>query len=183
MGKYHNVVNLTPEFFLQDVEYTKSLRRLNITNTIPNTVFKPEIEDKLKSIGSVKHFSTYIFSKEPNRNQWPIHIDPDYNRAFNTFAFNIILQAQGIMQWYDAPSDKATIGTNTINSSYVYFKEEDCILVEEWTEGKCAFVKIDSPHQVSNNGDIERIAISVRWSRIDKYQNTYEKFKQVFNLV
>ena len=182
MNTCHDIINLSPDFFFEDVEYIKSLRQLNSTKVLPSTIFKKEVFEKLKSLSLNNSFTTYIFSKQPNLHTWPIHIDPDFIRAHCLFAFNIIIQGQGVMKWFAVPKDKGQIGTNKVNDAYVYFKEEDCTLMDEWTEGKCAFVKIDVAHQAWNYDSDERIAISIRWNPGDSYDDVYTKFKEVFNL-
>jgi hypothetical protein len=90
-----------------------------------------------------------------------IHVDSDYYDA----AFNFIVEGTGVMQWVTVingvESNGSYIQSSNMTGSYKRFDVyEDYIIDESWS-GKCALVKINTPHRVIG-GASDRYCISVR---------------------
>jgi hypothetical protein len=89
-----------------------------------------------------------------------IHIDSDYYDA----AFNFVLEGQGEMQWVTMDGVESTgsyTQSNTDSGSYRRFVEFTNLAINERWSGKCALVRINSPHRVVG-GTVDRYCISVR---------------------
>lgn len=90
-----------------------------------------------------------------------IHIDSDYYDA----AFNFVIEGTGVMQWVTVidgvESNGSYMQSNNTVGSYKRFDVYSDFTVDDTWSGKCALVKINTPHRVIG-GERVRYCISVR---------------------
>jgi hypothetical protein len=104
--------------------------------------------------------TTRIFKLKANF-QSEIHIDSDYYDS----AFNFVVEGNGTMQWIKVHNGAEDQGgytqSNNNAGSYKRFPTYDSIDVLDNWSGKCALVRISTPHRMIG-GATDRYCISIR---------------------
>jgi hypothetical protein len=144
----------------------------------PVDFLNPVIYNLLVQLGSLQ---CLIFRMNPYADKRSIHIDIDTGTR-NPFwpALNLIIKGQGVMRWFNPPGEGKIQFNPTAKVLYRYWDTDYGRPIDEWSDGKVALVRTDIPHQVWNDSDTERLAVSIRWSKPISWEETQKWFSNFF---
>jgi len=143
----------------------------------PRIFLHEHVYNKLSEFGSL---ACLVFEMIPNHEKGNVHIDYDKcsNRPFWP-ALNLILEGQGVLRWF-APSVPGKMRSAGGNIYMAWDKEYYGTMLEEWRTGKVALVRTDIPHNAFNIDNVNRLGVSIRWTKRHGWIETVNWFDQVF---
>lgn len=179
--KYHYPLNLSVDNFIKDYNIIPVLpadKHFHVSACDPKLYLHDSVYQKLSELGTLY---SLVFSMLPGIDKGSIHIDLDKN-TLNPYwpSLNIVIDGQGIMRWFN-PLTPGTIlrneGTGVFYKAWFKNYGEP---VDEWTSGKVALVRTDTPHQAWNfDNDVRRI-VTIRWSNRKTWEETINWFNSNF---
>jgi len=179
--KYHHHLNLPINYFVKDFDIIPTLpagKQFHVSACDPKLYLHDIIYHKLAELGTLY---SLVFSMVPGVDKGSIHIDLDATTLEPYWpSLNILINGQGVMRWFN-PSIPGIVMRN--GNAGVYYKawfKNYGEPIDEWSEGKVALVRTDTPHQVWNfDNDIRRI-VSIRWNKKISWEETIEWFHNTF---
>jgi hypothetical protein len=179
--KYHHHLNLPINHFVKDFDIIPTLpagKQFHVSGCDPKLYLHDIVYDKLSELGTLH---SLVFSMVPGVDKGSIHIDLDTTTLEPYWpSLNILINGQGVMRWFN-PSIPGVVLRNS--NAGVYYKawfKNYGEPIDEWSEGKVALVRTDTPHQVWNFDSTDRRIISIRWSNKKTWEETIEWFNRNF---
>lgn len=176
----HKLLNIPTSIFIENTHMIPRLpedKNLCVTRLDPKLFLTAEAYKKLSTL---ENLSGFIFEMKPNADKKSIHIDLLSTLEPVRAALNIILEGQGVMKWFMPETEGYVINRTTPKISYKAWFNNYGEPVDVWDSGKIALVKTDVAHQVWNHDSINRLAISIRWSRKLSWEETIDWFNRNF---
>lgn len=94
-----------------------------------------------------------------------IHTDFVDCNTTHHFSFNLLVQGQGKMIWYNEPVDDGKLFEHPRSPNDILYKtypKAKLEVLDTWTTGNAALVKTGLPHGVENPSMEDRICLSIR---------------------
>ena len=178
--KFHHLLNIPVSYFIKDTNNIPQLpvdKEFQVVACNPKLYLHDEIYEKLSELGTLY---SLVFSEKPNTHKGNIHVDLD-TKTLEPYwpSLNIVLEGQGIMKWFN-PSGKGVIRCNSVGVYFRAWVENYNEPIDEWSTGKIALVRTDTPHQAWNFDDEIRRIVSIRWSNEKSWEETIEWFNRNF---
>jgi hypothetical protein len=180
--KCHHPLNIPVTHFIKNIDVIPKLPEnidSFVTSFNPKLYLHDEIYQKLSELGTLY---SLVFSMKPGVDKGSIHIDLD-RKTFKPMqpGLNLVLDGQGIMRWFN-PDGYGIIKSRPAPVSIFYkawFKNYG-EPIDEWSTGKVALVRVDTPHQAWNfDNEIRRI-VTIRWLGNKSWEETIEWFNRNF---
>jgi hypothetical protein len=179
--KCHHTLNLPVSHFIKNIDLIPSLPEgddLMVKGVNTKLFLHDHIYDKLSELGTL---GSLVFAMRPLADKKSIHIDLDtHTREPAWPGLNIILEGQGVMRWFNPVTDGIDMKNYKANVHYRAWFNNYGDIVDQWSEGKVALVKIDVPHQVWNFDNDNRRMVTVRWSNKKSWEETIQWFQDNF---